>query len=192
MDITLKILKIVLNVYLILIMGSVVISWLPSRYTILNSFYIFLKRITDPYLNLFKIRAFALDFSPLLGIIFLQFALSLLTYFITYKKISLGILFAYLLNFIVGALNFFLFAAIIFVVFRFFLLIFKTEGNLSNSIDSIIYRAIYDFWGFFFKMRIIRYSVLLVMTFLFLLSLLLINNYVVGVIVIKKLMALPF
>ena len=70
-------------VYLILIFARILLSWIPrlpyNRY--LRAIVDFIHQVTDPYLNLFRRvmppvggRGFALDLSPIIGVVVLLIA----------------------------------------------------------------------------------------------------------------------
>jgi YggT family protein len=70
-------------VYLILIFARILLSWIPrlphNRY--LRAVVDFIHQVTDPYLNLFRRflppvggRGFALDLSPIIGVVVLLIA----------------------------------------------------------------------------------------------------------------------
>ena len=186
-----------LQVYAFLIFMRIVFSWLTLSSPIFYGVYDFLGKITNPYLNLFrfkflKLKFAMLDFSPLFGILILQVLTGLLQNFIIYKRVSLGSILGYVLYFLIGIVNFILGVLMLIILLRLVLLLFHRDNELSNTIDNIIYGKTYRVWGFFFKMRIIRYSTLLSMSLFSILAFILFNKFILGGYLVGILSRLPF
>lgn len=72
------------NVYTFVIFIYVLMSWIPTKTGIIGEIYNFLKKLCDPYLNLF--RRFIppiggmVDVSPIVALLVLQFGVNLISY----------------------------------------------------------------------------------------------------------------
>lgn len=89
-----------IGLYSMLIWVRIILSWIRSPQLQSNEVYIFLCRITDPFLNIFKPKNFVgrIDFSPLFALMILNTVKTVLEMIYTYNKITLWLVLAVLIN----------------------------------------------------------------------------------------------
>lgn len=89
-----------IGLYSMLIWIRIILSWIRSPQLQANEVYIFLCRITDPFLNIFKPKNFVgrIDFSPLFALMILNTVKTVLEMIYTYNKITLWLVLAVLIN----------------------------------------------------------------------------------------------
>ena len=89
-----------IGIYSTLIWIRIILSWIRSPQLQANEVYIFLCRITDPFLNIFKPKNFVgrIDFSPLFALMILNTVKTVLEMIYTYNKITLWLVLAVLIN----------------------------------------------------------------------------------------------
>lgn len=132
----------ILSFYNLLIWIRILLSWFGSMSHINQSaILIYLKKIVDPYLNLFRnvkiLKTQNIDFTPLLAFALLSIIQSILTLFGTTGEISLYIIVALILNTLWSYLLspfFFIFTAIIIIRL---VLCYKRSPNTINFIRSL-------------------------------------------------------
>jgi len=111
MELVLRIISSILSVYMLLIFIRILLTWFsgPS----LGKPIELLKRVTEPYLNLFRrisiLRTERIDFSPIVAIISLVIVLNIVNTLRIYGEISLGIVLALVISALWSAVFFILF-----------------------------------------------------------------------------------
>ncbi len=138
-----KILNAVLSVYMILLIIRVMLTWFRSAQV--GSFYTYLARITDPYLNLFRrfsfLRIGMMDFSPILGFVILGILINIINSIATYGSITIGIILAILISGIWSIISVILFLMIILSVIRLIAVFTNSAGflaQMSAGIDAVL------------------------------------------------------
>lgn len=76
MEILLVLLYNFLRIYYFLLIGSILLTWIPEITQ--TQFYKYLRRLTDPYLRIFRglLVIGMIDLTPILGLLIYQFALN--------------------------------------------------------------------------------------------------------------------
>lgn len=113
-----------IGLYSMLIWVRIILSWIRSPQLQSNEVYIFLCRITDPFLNIFKPKNFVgrIDFSPLFALMILNTVKTVLEMIYTYNKITLWLVLAVLINNLWGYIFRYIFLiVIIMLVVRIFI-----------------------------------------------------------------------
>jgi YggT family protein len=160
-----QLLSSLLNVFIILMVITALLSWFPQwRYTPIVQF---ITALTNPYINFFRryfpLNLGMLDGSFILSILFLYFvqsALGRLAYTGRFSLIDIVIFFSNIVFTILGAIFFItaLMATIRFVT----LVILKRSGPFSAMCDVFLRRAVVIASAIIARRRIARYSTLLV------------------------------
>lgn len=113
-----------IGLYSMLIWVRIILSWIRSPQLQSNEVYIFLCRITDPFLNIFKPKNYVgrIDFSPLFALMILNTVKTVLEMIYTYNKITLWLVLAVLINNLWGYIFRYIFLiVIIMLVVRIFI-----------------------------------------------------------------------
>lgn len=153
MELVLRILSSVLSVYMLLIFIRILLTWFSGP-----SFgrpQELLRRITDPYLNIFRRISFLsterIDFSPIAAIISLVIVLNIINTLRIYGQISLGIILALVLSALYSAVFFILMFFGILIAVRFFSLLgqgasfspfWQTLDMLINPVLRFVQRVV--------------------------------------------------
>lgn len=145
-----------IGLYSMLIWVRIILSWIRSPQLQSNEVYIFLCRITDPFLNIFKPKNFVgrIDFSPLFALMILNTVKTVLEMIYTYNKITLWLVLAVLINNLWGYIFRYIFLiVIIMLVVRIFVSRSATEQSQMwlNVIDrnlnapvGLVFRLFYS------------------------------------------------
>ncbi len=115
--------------YSILIWIRIMLSWFIS-YPQVGTFSYYIAKAVDPYLNLFrskKARIGALDFSPIIAIGLVEVLRSILSFFGTFGRLTLG----YILSLFIQA--FWSYCLSLFLVLAGIMLLFKTIASFSRN-----------------------------------------------------------
>jgi len=145
-----------IGIYSMLIWVRIILSWIRSPQLQANEVYIFLCRVTDPFLNIFKPRNFTgrIDFSPLFALMVLNTVKTILEMVYTYNKITLWLVLAVVVsNFWSYIFRYIFLIVIIMLIVRIF--VAKSEGEQSrmwlNTIDrnlnapvGVVFRLFYS------------------------------------------------
>jgi len=122
-----------------------------------------LKRVTDPYLNIFRrvsfLRTERIDFSPIAAIISLVIVLNIINTLRIYGEISLGIILALVISALWSAVFFLLFFFGIIIVVRLVSLFGRgfTVNPFWQTIDVLINPVLTSIQRIFFRGRQISY-----------------------------------
>lgn len=172
-------LSFVLGIYNLLIWIRIMITWVqiplqkrgPRKESGLENF---LKRVVDPYLDLFKrvswLRTKTMDFSPLLAFALLSVVQSLLSIFGTTGSLSLGITLALIIHtfytFIISPIFFIL---IILLIVRLFFCFKRTPTTIvmARGIENIIGGLLNYVQKIFFGSRGVANRTLIIATLIF-------------------------
>lgn len=142
-----------IGVYSFAILIRILISWFPQR-TMYNQYgqpvqeerplYDFLRKITDPFLNLFRSRKLtlgSLDFSTLIALMALSIAKSLADVVATFGTITIGMILAVIVQGLWGyVINYFLILMIIMLGIRWF--IGRKPGSRGYAYASMLDRIL--------------------------------------------------
>ncbi len=130
-----------LSLYSFVIVIRIFLSWGSMGAQRFGTFYTYITRITDPYLNLFRgfpgMQRGNLDFSPMLAMIVLGIVNNVLSIFAAQGRISLGLILALITNAVWSVLSFFI---VIFIIIS----IIRIMYEYRRSPNSIQYIAILD------------------------------------------------
>jgi YggT family protein len=153
-------LSLLLNVYMLIILFRIILTWFPGFG---NSGIIdFLSTITDPYLNWFRRFSFLqlgfLDLSPIAALAILSLVNRILAMLASYGRISLGIVLAMALQAIWGAISFILGFLILILILRLIAFLFRQSGSnpFWNIIETISQPVLYRINRIFFRGRIVK------------------------------------
>ena len=141
MQTILRIINAALTVYMILLFVRILLTWFsgPSMGRPAE----LLKAITDPYLNFFRRFRFLqfgrLDFSPLLGLIFLGLIQNIVGAIANHQRLTLGIILALVFSGLWGAFSFFLILCCLLTVVRFIMYLVGTDnrGYYTQTMDNL-------------------------------------------------------
>ncbi len=165
----------VLAFYNLLLWVRIILSWFaPVSHLNQNSIFIILKKIVDPYLNLFRnvnlLKTKNIDFTPLLAFALLSVLQSILHLFGTTGQITFYIVLALILNTLWGYLiSPFLVIITIIIVIR-LILCFKKGPNtitLIRTLESIIGGFLSWIQKVFFSSKIVSDRKLLIVSTIF-------------------------
>ncbi len=161
MEILLRVLSSVLSVYMLLIFIRILLTWFSGA-TYGKPLDV-LKRVTDPYLNIFRrvsfLRTERIDFSPIAAIISLVIVLNIINTLRIYGEISLGIILALVISALWSAVFFLLFFFGIIIVVR-LVSLFGRSFNVNpfwQTIDVLINPVLTSIQRIFFRGRQISY-----------------------------------
>jgi YggT family protein len=161
MEILLRVLSSVLSVYMLLIFIRILLTWFSGA-TYGKPLDV-LKRVTDPYLNIFRrvsfLRTERIDFSPIAAIISLVIVLNIINTLRIYGEISLGIILALVISALWSAVFFLLFFFGIIIVVRLVSLFGRgfTVNPFWQTIDVLINPVLTSIQRIFFRGRQISY-----------------------------------
>lgn len=154
-SVIMKFLGAVVSVYTLLCFIRILLTWIPNMSY--NRFTVFLGRICDPYLNLFRgIRWLiwgSFDFSPAIALCILGAASTLLGNFANAGKVSIGVLLAMIVSLAWSIVSSLLVFLIIVLVVRLLMMIFSKGGEgafiqaFDRAISSIVFRISSTFYG---------------------------------------------
>lgn len=145
------------GLYSTLIVIRIMFTWIPNMDQN-GSFFTFFRKLCDPYLNLFRSRKTQIgmvDFSPLLALMVLNVLQSILSMFSAYGQITLGIVFALLID---GLWHYFI--SCVFVLFLIVLAVRWFMGrnrynqnniNFINRIEPVLYKPVHFVYNLFYK-----------------------------------------
>ena len=162
----------VLNIYTIIIIFRIILTWFPG--TGYGGAFRIVSSITDPYLGWFRrlgiFRAGNLDFSPVIALAVLSLTRSAFLFLARYGTISIGIILAMVLQAVWGIVSFFLGFLIIVLILRLIAILMNqsTYGFFWNLIDSISRPVIYRVNRIFLGNRIINFRTSIIFTIIFL------------------------
>ena len=162
----------VLNIYLIIIIFRLILTWFPG--TGYSGAFRIVSGITDPYLGWFRrlriFRAGDLDFSTVIALAVLSLTRSAFLFLARYGTISVGIILAMVLQAVWGIVSFFLGFLIIVLILRLIVNLMNqsTYGFFLNSIDSISQFVIYRVNSTFFGNRKINFRTSIIFSIIFL------------------------
>jgi YggT family protein len=184
-----------LILYSLLIFIRILLGWFSG--IDFGIFYMYLRRITDPYLLWFRrfklFRAGAIDLSPILALAVLTIANNILMTVAATGKISLGIVLALLLSAVWSAASFIIIFFIVIIALR--LIAYLMSANVYSPfwliIDSISRPVIFTFNRILFRHKIINYLSSIIVTIAFLVILFCVLAVFVYKIGVPVLAALP-
>ena len=162
----------VLNIYMIIIIFRIILTWFPGMGY--GSVFRIVSGITDPYLGWFRrlgiFRAGNLDFSPVIALGVLSLTRSAFSFLARFGTISIGIILAMVLQAVWGIVSFFLGFLIIVLILRLITNLMNqgTYGFFWNLIDSISRPVIYRVNRIFLGNRIINFRTSIIITILIL------------------------
>ncbi|MFP4564449.1 MAG: YggT family protein, partial [Spirochaetia bacterium] len=117
-----RIISTILSVYMLVIFIRIMLTWIQPMGGGERVNY-FLRKITDPYLNLFRgvkfLSAGRFDFSPVLAILVLVVLQNITLRLATFGRISLGIVLALIVQAVWSGISFLAFLFIAIMVIRF-------------------------------------------------------------------------
>jgi len=161
-------LSLLLNVYMLIILFRIILTWFPGFG---NSGIIdFLSTITDPYLNWFRRFSFLqlgfLDLSPIVALGILSLVNRVLAMLASYGRISLGIVLVLALQAVWGAVSFILGFFILILILRLIAFLFRQSGAnpFWNIIETISQPVLYRINRIFFRGRIVKLSTALILS----------------------------
>jgi YggT family protein len=185
-----------LILYSIIIFIRIILTWFSG--IDFGKFYIYLCRLTDPYLLWFRrftiFRAGNVDLSPIVALAVLTIANNIISQIAKTGSITLGFIFALLLSVLWSAVSFLIIFFIAIVVLR--LVAYLISANIYTPfwqvIDYLSRPVIFNINRFIFRNRIINYLSGIVITIAVLVLLLGVLGFLVHVIAMPLLLALPF
>lgn len=134
----------------------------------------FLKKICDPYLNLFrsnKTRIGMVDFSPIVSLMVLNILQSVLSMFASYGQITVGIILALLISGLWQYLGSYIFVILlILIAIRWFA--GRTPNNPRSSafiqrIEPVLYKPVHFVYKLFFNGKGTSDQTILIVAFIF-------------------------
>lgn len=143
----------IISLYTMLCFVRIILTWFPSM--TYNKFTLFLSRICDPYLDIFrKIRFLRLgyvDFSPAVAIAVLVAGASLLNNIAMQQRVSLGGILAALVSIVWTVASSIIGFLIVLVAIRFIALLVSknSTSQIWQGLDSILNPIIYRVAGVF-------------------------------------------
>ena len=142
MESAIRVVSGIISVYMLLLFIRILLTWFSG--VSLGKPQEILKKITDPYLNIFRripfLKTSRIDFSPLAAIIVLVIVLNILNTIAMYGEISVGIVLALIVAAVWSAAFFILGFLIILTAARFIFLFFGSTsfGQFWQTVDLII------------------------------------------------------
>ena len=142
MEVILRVLSSVLSVYMLLLFIRILLTWFSGA-TLGRSLEL-LKRVTDPYLDIFRripfLRTDRIDFSPIAAILSLVIVLNIINTLRLYGTISLGIILALIVSALWSAAFFILCFFAILMAARLVSTLFQTASFTPfwHTIDLIV------------------------------------------------------
>ena len=190
MSVILSLLSAVLTVYTVLCFINIIMSWLPGvKFT---AFGKFISSITDPYLTFFSKWRFLtighIDFSPIISIGLLSLASSILGGIQSTGRIYFGGILATIIYMLWNIVSSILSIFLLFIIIRWIMLL-VSKGNSSysspwNQIDSFLQSFSYKVAETFSKNTFsMTYKKSLLITWITLLVLLLLGNFLIRILV---------
>lgn len=151
-QILMRILYTLLSIYSFMVFVRIILSWFPIPQ--LDRIKVFLGRFVDPYLNQFRgitwLRFGMMDFSPVVGLILLNFIMQLTGRLAKASSISLGWVLSLLLALIWSFFSFILNILILLLVVRLIVSLLNGGGQSSwGNVDSMIYNLMARIVGLF-------------------------------------------
>jgi YggT family protein len=185
-----------LILYSIIIFIRIILTWFSG--VDFGRLYIYICRITDPYLFWFRkftiFRAGNIDLSPIVALAVLTIANNIISRIAETGRITLGFIFALLLSVLWSAVSFIIVFFIIIVVLR--LLAYLISANIYSPfwqvVDFLSRPVIFNINRFIFRNRIINYLSGILVTIAVLILLLGVIGFVVHAIGMPLLLSLPF
>ena len=195
MELPLRIVSSVLSVYMLLLFIRILLTWFSGAS--LGRPQELLKRVTDPYLNIFRrisfLRTARIDFSPFAAVISLVIVLNIVNTLRVYGQISLGIVLALIVSALWSAVFFILgFMTILIAVRLVSILIGRTSFNpFWQTIDTLVNPILKFIQRVFFRGRQFTYKTALALGVLILASSAILGRVIVNLLV-GLLQRLPF
>jgi YggT family protein len=185
-----------LILYSIIIFIRIILTWFSG--VDFGRFYIYLCRITDPYLFWFRkfniFRAGSVDLSPIVALAVLTIANNIISQIAKTGKITLGFILALLLSVVWSAVSFIIIFFIVIVALR--LLAYLISANIYSPfwqiVDFLSRPVIFNVNRFFFRNRIINYLSGILITIAALIVLFGLLGFLIRVIGMPLLLSLPF
>ena len=191
----LNLLSSLISIYMMLIFIRIILSWFSN--VSYGGIQEFLGRITDPYLNWFRrfsfLRVGVLDLSPIVALAFLSLVNRFFATLVRYGSVSIGIIFAMMLQAVWGAVSFFIGFLIILLLLRLAAYLFR-QSNYSpfwRIINTYSQPVIFRINRILFRNRIVNFRTGLIVSIISLILVYLAARILV-VIVSGMLAALPF
>ena len=135
-----QVLSALIMVYILLITIRVILSWIPSGSAGTQKLNQLLHKITDPYMNKFRgigwLRAGMMDFSPVLGLVILSFALYITQRLSSGSFPSIGELLIWIINMAWGIVAFLVTILAIAMIVR-LITLYTIKGSRPNWIDKL-------------------------------------------------------
>ena len=184
-----------IGIYMMLIFIRIILSWFSN--VSYGGFQGFLGRITDPYLDWFRrfsfLRVGPLDLSPVVALACLSLANRFFVTLARYGSISLGIIFAMMLQAVWDAVSFFIGFLIILLLLRLAAYVFKANlySPFWRIIENYSQTVIFRINRILFRNRIVNFRIGLSVSIICLLLIYLVLRILV-VVVSGMLAALPF
>jgi len=156
-----RILAFLVNIYMIILLIRIVLSWLHGLRT--GGLQEFLVKITDPYLNWFRrfpvLQVGFLDLSPVVALGVLSVVLRILRTLAIHGRISVGIILTIALIAVWSAVAFFLGFLIIVLVLRLIAHLINHDGTNTfwRIVEAISQPVLYRINRFIFRDRIVNY-----------------------------------
>lgn len=163
-----RVISAVLSIYMLIIFIRIMLTWIQPM--AVSRVYDFLKKITDPYLNLFRgvkfLRGGRFDFSPVLAILVLVVLQNIALTLASYGKISLGIILALIVKAVWSGVSFLAFLFIAIMVIRFIGYFLNRAGTsrFLQSLDTFIQPLIFRVQRILKPSRPMQYPVILAIT----------------------------
>lgn len=146
-----------IGLYSTLLVLRIMFTWIPMQNPN-GPIITFFRKVCDPYLDLFrskKTQIGIMDFSPLLALMILNVAQSILSMFATYGQITVGIVLALLLQGLWSYLFSYLFVILlILIAVRWFKgrdRYNPNNVNFINNIEPILYKPVHFVYTIFYK-----------------------------------------
>lgn len=151
-QILMRVLYTLLSVYSFMVFVRIILSWFPIPQLVRVKE--FLGRFVDPYLNQFRgitwLRFGMLDFSPVVGLILLNFIMQLTGRLAEASSITFGWVLSLLLTLIWSFISFMLNLLILLLVVRLVVSLINGGGQSSwGNVDSMIYNLMARIVGLF-------------------------------------------
>ena len=183
-----RIISTILSVYMLIIFIRIMLTWIQPMGGVerVNSF---LRRITDPYLNLFRgvkfLSAGRFDFSPVLAILVLVVLQNIALRLAAFGRISLGIVLALIVQAAWSGISFlaFLFIGIMVIRLVGYFISRGRTGTFLQTLDTFIQPLIFRVQRILKPSRPLQYPTLLGITTVALLVLTLVARLIIRLII---------
>jgi len=186
----------IFTLYGCVIFVRIILTWFGNIG--LGRFYLYLCRITDPYLNWFRrfrfFRVNNFDLSPVAALAALSIAGNIINRIAGTGRLSTGFLFALLIETAWSVIAFLIWFFIVIIILRLagYLMSVNIYSHFWQIIDYISRPVIFTINNIFFKNRYVQYFTGLVVSIISLIALYAVFSFVVNKLIIPALLKLPF